>query len=219
MTSAELKQAFREAASMEFADIPCDEAQIVFNFSDRFLQKMDKLIARQKKPYWGLVNTARKRVAVVAILILSIVMTVFSSEEIRASMLQWCVDVYDTYIYYFFEGETTKEITHEYQLTMVPEGFEVIYDYRDEESITIGYENIEGDYIQFEQHVTEGYDYYVDNENLKWSKIMLDGLEVKLYEHPDMMGAIWIRDGYSMQITYYGCEEIEIITKMINAVE
>lgn len=98
MTRSELNHAFREVASMEFADIPCDEAQIQINFSDKFTQKMEKLIARQKKPYWKYVNTAKKRVAIVAILLLSIAVTAFSKEEVRASMLQWCADVYEEYI-------------------------------------------------------------------------------------------------------------------------
>ena len=98
MTRVELNQVFRESASMEFADIPSNEEQISFSFSDKFIQKVEKLIARQRKLYWNFVNTATKRVAIVAILFLTIASVVFSNEEARASMLQWCEDVYEEYI-------------------------------------------------------------------------------------------------------------------------
>ena len=98
MTKVELNQVFRESVSMEFADIPSNEEQISFPFSDNFLQKMSKLIALQKTLYWNCVNTATKRVAIVAILFLTIASVVFSNEEARASMLQWCEDVYEEYI-------------------------------------------------------------------------------------------------------------------------
>lgn len=98
MTKVELNQVFRESVSMEFADIPSNEEQISFPFSDNFLQKMSKLIALQKTLYWNCVNTATKRVAIVAFFLLSITATVFSNEEVRASILQWCADVYEEYI-------------------------------------------------------------------------------------------------------------------------
>lgn len=219
MTRAELNQAFREVASMEFADVPCNEEQIQFTFSDNFIKKMDKLIERQKKPYWEYVNTAKKRVAVVVIVFLFLFVTVFGFEEVRASMLQWCADVYNEYIYYYFEGETTKEIEHEYRLTMVPEGFEVVVDMRDSQNITICYENAEGDYIQFYQNTTEGYDYFVDNENGEWSTDIINNNEVKLFDYTSALGALWVEDGYAMFLCYYGCEDIEIIKEMVKTIE
>ena len=95
MTRVQLNQVLRDAASMEFADISSNEEQITFSFSDKFLHKMEKLIARQRKLYWNFVNTATKRVAIVVILLLSISATVISNEEVRATMLQWYEDVYE----------------------------------------------------------------------------------------------------------------------------
>ncbi len=218
MTRAQLNQAFREVASMEFADIPCDEAQIQFNFSDKFTQKMEKLIARQKKPYWEYVNTAKKRIAIVAILVLSIAVTAFSNEEVRASMLQWCADVYEEYIRYYFEGNTTKIIGHEYQLTMIPEGFEVSYEEKVDNWCVVEYENEAGDCISLEQSVTDGFETYVDKEKGEWSTVIINNQEVKLFDYTTQMGAMWIEDGYFMFLVYYGCDNIEIIKEMVETV-
>ena len=54
MSKQELFQAFREAASMEFVDVPRDNAQIRHNFSKDFEDRMNALIrqmaTKDKKP-------------------------------------------------------------------------------------------------------------------------------------------------------------------------
>ena len=98
MTREELNQVFRESASMEFADIPSNEEQIPFSFTENFLRKMSKMITLQKTLYWNFVNTAIKRVAIVAIIFLIIASAVFSNEEVRATMFQWCESIYQEHI-------------------------------------------------------------------------------------------------------------------------
>ncbi len=217
MTRAQLNQAFREAAMAEFIDVP-GETQIAFVFSDKFEQKMRKLIARQRKSYWKYVNTAAKRVAVIAILVLSIAMMALSNEEVRASMLQWCKDVYKEYIYHYFEGDTTKEIEHKYQLSVIPEGFEVVYEYAGTEHVVTCYEDEEGNYIMFSQWTTEDFGIYVDNEKGEWSTIIINNHEVKLFDYTVQKGAMWIEDGYYMLLEYHGCDDMEIIKEMVETV-
>ena len=217
MTRAELNQAFREVVSMEFAEVPCED-KISYCFSDGFVQKMEKLIARQRKPYWKYANTAAKRVAIVAILVISFAMTALSNEEVRASMLQWCSDVYEEYIRYYFEGDTTKVIEHEYQLTMIPAGFQKVYEQRDTEIIVVGYENVNGDYIQFEQHVTDEYETYIDNENGEWSTEIIGNKEVILANYGTQMSAMWTEEGYFMFLVYHGCDDMEIVKEMVDAI-
>ena len=59
--------ALREVSSAEFENIPYSENAIEFSFSDAFKQKMQRLIKSQKKPYWDLIKTAPKKVAVICI--------------------------------------------------------------------------------------------------------------------------------------------------------
>lgn len=49
MTKQELFQAFREAASLEFAHIPRDDSQIQYVFSDDFEKRMKALIEQTFK--------------------------------------------------------------------------------------------------------------------------------------------------------------------------
>lgn len=219
MIRAELNHAFREAIAMEFVDVPKEDSVVAFSFSNRFEQRMRTLIRRQKKNYWKYVNTAKKRVAIAVITMFSILMLALGNDEVRASMLQWCADVYDTHIHFYFEGDTTKEIEYEYYLTMVPDGFEMVREQKDSRWIVIEYENKKGDCIVWTQSITEGTQYIDDNENGEWSTSEIRNLKVRLYDYKSVMGAIWIEDGYLMNLTYYGCEDITVIEEMIRTIE
>ena len=58
ISKAEFKEAFREVISSEFSNIPKNENEIDFVFSERFNKRMAKLITSQKKAYYHLINTA-----------------------------------------------------------------------------------------------------------------------------------------------------------------
>ena len=109
-------------------------------------------------------------------------------------------------------------IEHEYQLTVIPDGFEKVYEQRDTESIMITYENQVGDYIQFRQQITEDFDTYVDNEKGKWSTVVINDKDVKVFDYTTLMGAMWVEDGYYMFLVYYGCDDNKIIKEMIETI-
>lgn len=80
--------ALREVVSDEFKDIPDNEDDIEFSFSNNFNQKMQKLIKRQKKSYWKFINTASKRVAIICIAIISLLCGMLCIEPIRVSAIE-----------------------------------------------------------------------------------------------------------------------------------
>lgn len=219
MTRAELNQAFREAIILEFVDVPKADAVIDFSFSNIFERKMGKLITRQKKNYWKYINTAKKRVAVAVVMILSAFMLALGKDEVRAFMFQWCADIYDTHIHYYFEGDTTKVIEHEYYLTMVPDGFEVVREQTFEGMRRVEYKNDVGEHIIFAQYSTDGYSYMFDNDKTEVLECEIRGLEIKVYIWEEIMGAMWCEDGYYMNLQYIGCDDIEIIKEMVYAIE
>lgn len=48
MSKSELLNAFREAASFEFREIPRDDSQIQHKFSAEFEKKMEQLLKKEK---------------------------------------------------------------------------------------------------------------------------------------------------------------------------
>ena len=128
MTREELKRIFQESVAKEFADIPENEDEIEHVFSDKFVRNMDKLIARQKKPYWKLIYNGKLRVAMVAMVCLVLAMaaggTVVEAGQTTEIVQMESFELGDKLIRrYCVKGYTTTEIKHKYYLTNVPEGF------------------------------------------------------------------------------------------------
>lgn len=60
ITREEINEIFRQEVASEFLHIPVDEKEINIHFSKGFLDKMEKLLTKQKKSYWKYVNTFSK---------------------------------------------------------------------------------------------------------------------------------------------------------------
>lgn len=217
MTRAQLNQAFREVASMEFADIPWDEAAISFSFSDKFLQKMEKLIARQKKPYWEYVNTVKKRVAIVAVVCLSLFVTACSNEEFREPIIRQMEKLEGMMRHYFIEGDARIEIENKYYLTTVPDEFELVLELGDSGWHMVRYQDKEGNCIEFSQYASDGLNYNVEDEMINEYSIEIRESEVLIFEYSDSIRAIWTEDGYGMGLIYKGCTEVNVIIEMIES--
>ncbi len=204
MTKAELKNAFREAASYEFRDIPRDNSQIQHEFSPEFEQKIEKLIRKEKKVLWHFVNTASKRVAVIVAVFMMLFTTACSVEAIREPIVRFLIEVYETFTEYRFEGDTAETITKEYRLSIVPDGFTQT-DYVEEDAVIITtYENTLGDMIRFTQSITSDTSLKIDNENNDLEIVNISGREVHLYTQDNLITAVWIEDTYLFKVSCHG---------------
>lgn len=213
------KQAFQDSVSAEFEDIPLKEEEIEYSFSEEFLRKMDRLVYCQKKWSWNMVNTLRKRVAIFAIVILALFTTACSIEEVREEIIRWCIDVYEEFNHLFFEGDTTKEITHAYELMVVPEGFMEVEREECETCRVIGYEKESGEYIEFLQYATDEQEFFMDNENGKEYVISIREMDVQIYEHETLVSGMWLENGDCMILTYFRCKDMEEFKSIIESIQ
>lgn len=219
MTRTQLNQAFREVATMEFVDIPCEEAQIEFHFSEQFNKKMEKLIVRQKKPYWEYVNTAKKRVAIVAIVFLSVLATACSNKEFREPIIRKIEQLEGIMRHYFIDGDLRNEIENVYHLTMIPEGFHIVLEYGNSSWHMVRYQDEKGNQIEISQYATGELNYNVKDEMIKENSVKIRDAEVMIFEYSDEMQAIWTEDGYGMGLIYKGCTDVDVIIKLIETME
>ena len=83
LTTTDLKKAFREVMSEEFAHIPTDESSITFTFSDHFNKRMEKLIKSQSKVSCSFINTAYKHVAAIFLVLITTAVTICSIKPLR----------------------------------------------------------------------------------------------------------------------------------------
>ena len=204
MSKTDLKNAFREVVSSEFAHIPTDENSINFTFSERFNKRMEKLIRSQKKVYYNFVNTAYKRVAIICVVLLMMLTTACSVKAIREPIVHFITETYESFTRYFFKGDTADTITKEYTLNVLPEGFVQTNKIQNEISITTILENDYGDIIEFTQTITDKTQHNFDNQNgIKYEIIDADKT-IRILEGERFVQAIWVNDEYCLKVTGYG---------------
>ena len=215
MTRVELNQVFREVTSLEFVGVPYTEETIEFEFSDDFQKKMDKLIARQKKVYWEYVNTAKKRVAIVAIVCLSLFVTACTNPEFREPIIRQMENLEGIMRHYFVEGSMKQKIEGVYRLSKIPDGYQIVFEYGDSRWNMVRYQDDEGHKIELSQYASDQHNYNVNNEVVNEYCVKIRNADVMIFEYSDSMRAIWIEDGYGMGLIYEGCADVEILIEMI----
>ncbi len=219
MSKTDFKNALREIISSEFLHIPADENSIEFTFSEHFNKRMAKLIKAQRKAYYSFINTAYKRVAIICIIIFTMFTAACSVKEIREPIVNFIKQVYETFIHYSFDGDTTEVITKEYTIK-VPEGFNITNKIENDALIATEYTNSSGDSIDFTQMTTEhSIGYFVDNERGKKNTKKIDNFEIEYYKWVNAQTAIWTKDGYVFAIDCYGNINYETIENLIRSLE
>lgn len=219
ITRENLKDIFREEIASEFQHIPENEAIINIHFSTNFINKMEKLFISQKQASWKYVNTAKKRVAVACLFIFILLTTACSIEEIREPFVRFIKEVHEDFIQYFFEGDTTKIISHKYEIYELPESFVRTDETKNDGRIFTVYENLTGEKIEFTQMVTKGTTHYLDTEQGGATIESVNDISVEFYEHSELITAIWIRDSYYFELTYYGSTTKEQLKTMIMSIK
>ncbi len=219
MSKTDIKNAFREVVSSEFAHIPTYENSIDFTFSERFNKRMAKLIRSQKKVYYNLINTAYKRVAIICVVILTMLTSACSVKAIREPIINFIKQVYESFTHYSFDGNTTDIIAKEYSIKL-PDNFEQTNINKNNSIIAKEYKNNTGNIIEFKQMTTEySTGYFVDNEQGETSTKTVDNIQVEYKKWYDTQTVIWTKDGYVFAIDCYGDVEYATIESMIKSLE
>lgn len=219
ISKEEFKNALREAISSEFSHIPNSESEICYSFSNLFEKRMNKLIKKQKNMWWNLSNTISKRVAIALISTVLLFTTACGFENIREPIVSFIREVHDKFIQYFFDGDTCKEISYEYQIKLLPEGFEKMNTICIDNSIVTTYENQKGNIIDFTQSTTQIATHSFDNEHGKITTVTVDDIRIDFYIHEELITALWLEDAYYFKLTYYGNTSQEILLEIIKSIQ
>lgn len=170
------------------------------------LQDPLKWMRNKTRPVW---KTIAQKVAVV-LLIASVslggVMAV--SPTVRATVIQWVTEWYETHIVYRFLGDAIPEKMPEYKIANLPAGFTENTEYRVENPGYIGvwYENQDGDvilfdYIYMQQGSAAGY--VTDGSTVV--PVEIEGLEGQLIKSntPDISDStlVWIDSKRNIQFS------------------
>lgn len=215
----EFNTAFRQVASAEFAHVPANEKSIDYIFSPDFERRMERLIHRQKKPYYRFVNTAAKRVAVIFLLCAVLLASACSVKAIREPIIEFVTEIYEAFTRIFWEGDTTGVIQQEYVITALPEGFYQTDELKSEIFNQYTYENGRGNFIEFSQFATAKAQYNVDTEYTTETVEMIAGKEVHLYTNEDRCVMLWTEAGYVFQLCFDRSLDMDIIIAVMESVQ
>ena len=166
-------RALREAVSGELSDAILHEAKIPHTFSDGFLRKMDKLTKAEKSRFWRMTSTVPKRIAVIMASLLIITLTACSIPSVRAAVVGFIKETYDNCIRLFTGGVGSNNISDQYGITELPDGFAEIGRKESDARCIVCYQNEKGDQIVLTQSITEDHSIFLDNENGELSEITL----------------------------------------------
>ena len=206
-----LKTAIANSIISEYDEI-YEQADDESDFSKGFEKKMDKLISRRKKPYYIMINTAFKRVAVIIIAFISIsAVTILSVDALRDFFKDLFVNIFSDHSHVVANtepevGESSLTITYPEK---IESKYEITYDlsdyektvYSDDEISTI-IEYVNGDaIIDYTQYVVSQYDAFLNTENAEIEHIDINGHDAMMFiDNNGYYSIIWNNGEYIIQL-------------------
>ena len=170
-------------------------------FSAQFQEKMDRLLARDR--LLNAMATVRRWVAAIILMILFGATTVLAVDsEARASFFDWVRKLYENSIIYEFFGKAPEDGLPSYEMGWVPEGYEMVDEYRDNIGHSVVYQKGEDEAAVFvlNYHLRqegEIYEIILDKEKYETSQVIINGQNGDLYlalDGTETNQLVWIDD-------------------------
>lgn len=215
-----LKEAFRQFNAEYCDSLPSDdELKKTVSFSAEFESKMEKLIKKQNKPYYKLINTVGKRAAVIILAIFIAFNTVtFSVEALREPFIDFIVETYERFSKISFVEKTPSKQKEFVPIKpgYIPEGFDIDTETESDIVYSLKYTNINNNYIMYSQVTNSGSSSTIDTENSDYSKIQINNLEGVIWTNKGVVSVIFSTDNYVFNIS--GSLPEEEIIKIANSI-
>lgn len=200
-----LRKAFDVIALEEAKTLPTPDECEHITFSAEFEQKMRKLINREKKPYYYLINTVGKRVAcIILAALITLTSVTFGVKAIREAVIDFFVETFEKFSIVGFKDEdipeNNKTIETYYAPTYIPEGYEIKMDEKFNLYRSSNYESNTG-YIYFTQQLNDIDDSYIDTEQSQYENIMINGYKGIIVLKSASCTIYWNDNKYNFLIT------------------
>lgn len=168
-----------------------------FQFSRRFEQRMRSIIRRGNHP---VMYKSLQRVACVLLVLLMLFSTVMIfSTDVRAAVIGWIREQYETFYHYFFPTEAEISEPEEYTLGWVPDGFTLAATQATDNITTNIYVGPQNQIIQFTyQAGSNSYSAFFDAESYKHESVSVGDCEADIYLSTDQAkanGIVWTNQG------------------------
>lgn len=178
MAESNFQKALYDALTPEY-EIAMQDVADEHEFSPEFEKKMKKLISRRNKPYYKIINTAGKRTACAAVVVLVVSsVTIMNVEALRNAFSDFFVSIYEKFSTVQPVEDDTSPTTLEkiYEITYNLNDFEIIYEELNEYRHDIDYAK-DDIVIYFSQCTKDSYNPDVNTENSEVTTIDINGRE------------------------------------------
>lgn len=202
MTESNFEKALYDALTPEY-ETAMQNVVDEHEFSPEFEKKMKKLINRRNKPYYRIINTARKRTACAAVVFLiASSVTIMNVDALRNTFSDFFVDIHEKFSIIQSVGDDTSPTTLEdiYEITYNLDGFEIVYNKKNEFIQYLTY--VKGDtVIYFSQYTKNKYNPSINTENAKILTIDINGHEaIYFIDNHNYCNLIWDNGDYIISL-------------------
>lgn len=218
-----LKEAIGRTLIPEYHQI-MEEASDDYEFSPRFQKRMDKLIRCRRKPYYRFINTAGKRVAVIALAFLTISFTtVMSVEALRTPFLDFIMSIFSDHSEVRGiddSGNYPETIENLYEIMYYMSDYHIIASDQTERHRIIDYQN-DNSIIYFSQNTVNDYHMNYNTENAEIEHIDINGHDAIGFEDNNgYYSLIWNNGEYIIDLSSdLGKNALIDIAKTVQKVE
>lgn len=223
MTTDEYRSCIAEALLPEYQRM-LDEADDTYKFSSKFEKRMSRLIKQRRKPYYRFINTAGKRVAVIALAFLTISFTtVMSVEALRTPFLDFIMSIFSDHSEVRGiddSGNYPETIENLYEIMYYMSDYHIIASDQTERHRIIDYQN-DNSIIYFSQNTVNDYHMNYNTENAEVEHIDINGQDaIGFKDNNGYYNLIWNNGEYIIDLgSNIGKDVLIEIAKTVQKVE
>jgi len=219
-----LKEAFIEYQKREVAALWDEFSKAEPHvFSERFENKMKKLVKFTEKPYFRFVNTFAKRAAVFIVVIMISLSAAFSVKAIREPVIKFFIEVYEKFTHVVFQTDADEALSGNveenpngnnvsegfpdtiediYEPTIIPDGYTLADNMFIENYLKNTYQNQNGQDLIFEQFVITSVTLNVDTEDAETvEETEIGNMHALWAQNKNTNILVWNDNKYGYQIT------------------
>lgn len=215
-----LKEAFREINQWEYENLHLDTLEEVIP-SARYKKRIERLIKRQKQPYWRYVNTVGKRVAILVVAIALTFALPMGVSAVREPVVEFFMNVYERFVEFFYDKDDIARapdiIETVYTLEYVPEGYEMEECIITDLGIRIIWMNDTGDQIVFLQSVLDGWS-QMDYDDSNYEMFYMKDIVVAFLEKGNIQYYYWNTQNYRFVLHLPSDIPYDIVNLIIESV-
>ena len=212
-----IKQAVEQYQENWVRELPSEqELGKKYRLTKEFRRKMEKLIQKEKRPFYRMFNTAGKRVAVIlTTFLVAAAALCMSVEAIRTPIVRFFVETFEKYSIITTTGEGSEagktRIEREYELGELPQGYELVESQTSELAAIKEYRNGENGLLLLDQSPWTVIEDMADTESARTEEVEVSGNPGTYIEKNGRVNLVWAQEGYRFLLTAEGIGKEELM--------